>query len=150
MREMEFPISKEAQTGRVWLCEFEIDGCTRTKPCARHLGRRNRRKGQVKQRAAKKALGVPDSKFASQGSHEENWRGQFRVEIKAGAQVRAGTTLYLKCERQSDLAKAEGDARPFLAVAMPDGMSDGLVTLRLSTWNAHIVPLIEEYGGTAA
>lgn len=150
MRELDFPIEKSAQSGRVWNCRHKLGpqpDCTYTTPCPACRGARNRRKGQKAQREARKALGVPTSKYASQNGHEENWRGCFRVEVKAGQQVSAMTTRFLAAEAQSNAAKSEGDARPFLFFARPDGMSDGLVCVRASVWLTHIAPLIDEYGG---
>jgi hypothetical protein len=106
-------------------------GCT-CRPC---LGARSRRKGLSKQRAARKALGVPPTRNRSQSSNEENWRHEFRVECKAGQQVNAIATRFLLAEKQADQNKAEGDPRRMMMVAMPDGWgNEGLIVMRLSTW----------------
>lgn len=100
------------------------------------MGRRNRRSGLAKQRAARKALGVPSPAFHGQLANEENWLAYFaRVEVKSGAQVGPIATRYLKAEAQSEANRSLGDPRPFLMVAMPQGWgSEGLVVMRLSAF----------------
>ncbi len=113
--------------------------------CGSCRNRRNRKVGQDRQRKVRKALGIPKAKQSGTLGNEENWRGWGRVEVKAGAQTRPAATRFLKDEAQSYASKAEGDARPFLNVLMPDGwVGDGIVQLRLSTWRTWIVPLLEE------
>lgn len=101
-------------------------------PCRSCLGRRNKRKGRTKQRAAQVALGMVGPGSTLGPNHEENWLGLLRVEVKAGAQVGPVKTRYLLAEEQSEAQRPFGDHRPFIYVAMPNGMSDGLVTCRLS------------------
>lgn len=114
-------------------------------PCKKCQGGRNRTAGLKKQRQAKKQLGVPKARFHGRDGNEENWRGAFRIEVKSGKKVGAIATHYLNAETQSENNRAEGDARPFAFVAMPEGMgSEGLVTVRLSVWRDYLVPLIEE------
>ena len=129
-----FPrLDKEAITGRVWSCPKENPDCTRKVPCRSCLGRRNRRKGRTKQRAAQKGLGIPMTRVSSANGQEENWRGFVRSEVKSGAQARPLATRFLSAEAQSDAATPIGDARPFVFLAMPDGWgSDGIVAFRLS------------------
>lgn len=114
---------------RVWTCKWDNETCERKKPCPRCLGARNRRKGQKKQRAVARELqdlsGAPVGRYASQTGNEENWRGPFRVEVKAGAQVRGLTTKYLEARAQSEAARAHGDGRPFAMGAVPDGWPEG-------------------------
>lgn len=113
-------------------------------PCKPCLGRRSRRKGKDKQNAARKRLGVPKTRNASQSSNEENWRHYFRVEVKAGAQVGPVATKFLAMEKQADQNKAQGDPRPFLGVAMPDGWgNEGIVLVRLSDWERHVGPALD-------
>lgn len=112
--------------------------------CPKCRAGRNRRKGMAKQRVARKLLGVPDSKVASALSNEEAWRHAFRWEVKAGKQVGPAATRILAAEKQRDQNKALGDSRPGGVVLMPEGMSDGWVCVRLSVWQEHIAPLIEE------
>lgn len=95
-------------------------------PSAR--GRRNRTKGDSKARRARKKLGLGGHLTR----HEENWGGYFRTEIKAGAQVGPIATRFQLAKAQSDAAKALGDIRPFIMVAMPDGTTDGIVLMSLS------------------
>jgi hypothetical protein len=64
--------------------------------------------------------------------HEENWGGAFRTEIKAGAQIGPIATRFYAAKAQSDAAKALGDIRPFVMVAMPDGTNDGIVLMTLT------------------
>ena len=121
-----------------WGC---VAGCT----CKRCTGRRNRRKGLQKQRVARKALGVEPQKFGD--ANEENWADSlFRNEVKAGAQIRPAVTAWLKIETQVDSNRPDfgDDGRPCRAVLMPDGWSDGLVMVRLSTWRELIRPALEE------
>jgi hypothetical protein len=94
-----------------------IKGCG--DPSAR--GRRNRAKGDSKARRARKKLGLGGHLTR----HEENWGGHFRTEVKAGAQVGPIATRFNLAKAQSDAAKALGDIRPFIMVAMPDGTTDG-------------------------
>lgn len=101
-----------------------IKGCG--DPAAR--GKRNRAKGDSKARRARKQLGIGGANTR----HEELWGGDLRVEVKAGAQVQPIATRYFAAEQQSQQHKAIGDPRPFALIAMPDGMSEGLVVMRLS------------------
>lgn len=129
------PYSKETQTGRVWTCPKADPDCTRKVPCHSCLGRRNRRKGKVKQREARKALGIAPPR-AGMAANEEEWRdSRLRWEVKSGMQVKSLCARFLAAELQSDRAKAIGDPRPFAFVAMGPGMgSEGVVAVRLSVW----------------
>jgi hypothetical protein len=104
-----------------------IRGCG--DPAAR--GKRNRSKGDAKARRARKKLGLGGHLTR----HEENWGGAFRTEIKAGLQVGPIATRFQAAKAQSDAAKALGDIRPFLMVAMPDGTTDGIVLMSLSEFS---------------
>ena len=104
-----------------------IKGCG--DPSAR--GRRNRAKGDSKARRARKKLGLGGHLTR----HEENWGGHFRTEVKAGAQVGPIATRFNLAKAQSDAAKALGDIRPFIMVAMPDGTTDGIVLMSLSEFS---------------
>ena len=139
------PITKESQTGRVWSCPKEAPGCTRKDPCKSCLGKRNRRKGHTKQGRARKALGI-EPRFHTHKANEESWGGALRVEVKAGAQVAPVATRYLAMEAQSDGNKSEGDPRPFAAVFMPDGITDGIFACRLSRLPAVVQALLEQWG----
>ena len=121
---------------RPWVCPDGDVSCARRAPCRACRGRRNRRKGQVKQRAAVKGLGIPPPRFASQQGHEENLRGPVRIEVKSGAQVGPIDTRFLAAEAQSEASRPIGDGRPFVMVAAPDGMSDQIVLLRISKLGA--------------
>ena len=101
-----------------------VRGCA--DPAAR--GRRNRTKGDAKARRARKKLGLGGHLTR----HEENWAGAFRTEIKAGAQVGPIATRFNSAKAQSDAAKALGDIRPFVMVAMPDGTSEGICLMTLT------------------
>lgn len=131
---------------RPWRCKAGDESCTRTKPCRSCLGRRSRRSGQTRQRAAAKGLGVPPGRYRGERANEEGWRWAFRAEVKSGAQCTPAATRYLLAEAQAEAARPQGDPRPFLAVLMPKGWaeSEGLVVMRLSTWKAHVAPLINE------
>lgn len=106
------------------------DGKRRVKGCGDPVarGKRNRAKGDAKARRARKALGIAGANTR----HEEHWGGAFRVEVKAGKQVAPIWTRFLLAETQSEQARAIGDPRPFLMIAMPDNTQDGLVIGRLS------------------
>ena len=122
---------------RPWTCRRGEPSCTRTAPCRSCLGKRNRRKGMTKQRAARKVLestfGAVAARFVGQLGNEEAWSGlPVRVEVKSGAQVGPIATRYVAAAEQSDASKAIGDTRPFVMVAMPAGWTDGLLVVRLS------------------
>jgi len=104
-----------------------VRGCA--DPAAR--GRRNRTKGDAKARRARKKLGLGGHLTR----HEENWGGALRTEIKSGLQVGPIATRFQAAKAQSDAAKALGDIRPFVMVAMPDGTTDGIVLMSLSEFS---------------
>jgi hypothetical protein len=106
-------------------------------PAAR--GKRNRAKGDSKARRARKKLGLGG--YLTR--HEENWGGAFRTEIKAGAQVGPIRTRFEDAKAQSDAAKAAGDIRPFVMVAMPDGTNRGIVLMDLEEF-AELVTIVME------
>lgn len=147
MSDDELMFSKSKQLGsHAWVCKAGNTPCTRKEPCRSCLGRRNRRKGREKQNTARKGLGIPDARYASQLGHEENWRGAVRAEVKAGGRMANPVwTRFLQMEAQSLAAKAQGDTRPFVAVFMPDNTTEGLVTFRLSQM-AHVVDALGGYG----
>ncbi len=101
-------------------------------------GRLNKQKGHRKQSLARKALEDlfgAEALFHGRKANEEAWTHlPVRVEVKAGAQVKPIETRFLAAEKQSTAAKATGDPRPFVFIAMPDGTgADGLFVCRLST-----------------
>ena len=102
-------------------------------------GRRNRTKGDSKARRARKKLGLGGHLTR----HEENWGGIFRTEVKAGAQVGPIATRFQLAKGQSDAAKALGDIRPFIMVAMPDGTTKGIVLMDLDEFS-DLISLIQE------
>jgi|688.fasta_scaffold03160_12 hypothetical protein len=112
-----------------------IAGCG--DPVAR--GKRNRAKGDSKARRARKQLGIT----GVNSRHEEHWGGEVRVEIKAGKQVSPIWTRFKLAEAQSDAARAIADNRPFVMVAMPDDIRDGLVLCRLSQVQAVAAAVLE-------
>ena len=69
---------------------------------------------------ARKRAGVPDAKFHGQLGNEENWQGEWRVEVKSGKQANPVATRFLLSEAQASLAQAFGDPRPFMAIFMPE------------------------------
>lgn len=109
------------------------DGNRRVKGCGDPVarGKRNRAKGDSKARRARKKLGLGGHLTR----HEENWGGVFRTEIKAGAQVGPIYTRFRDAKAQSDAAKASGDIRPFVMVAMPDGTTEGIVLMTLTEFS---------------
>jgi hypothetical protein len=112
-------------------------------------GRRNKRKGQTKQAAARRALEAAfgiNPPVLHDRTHEERWTHlPIRIEVKAGAQVAPVAIRYSAASRQSDEARNTEDTRPFAYVAMPDGTSDGLIVMRLSDFAsiARYVPLVD-------
>lgn len=141
-------------------CQCELDGCAlhgtlgredrngrrhvRGCACRVCLGRRNKRKGSSKQAKAVTALGIPRTSLHP--GHEEFLGGTIRVEVKAGAQTKPAWTRYRLCEAQSEAQRPIGDHRPFAAVLMPDGESDGLVLVRLSALHEFTSALVEQWG----
>jgi len=112
-------------------------------------GLTNKNKGRRKQNLARKKLKIPDTKFRSQMGNEESWKGEVRVEVKAGKQVQTLWTKYLKAKEQSDTNTSIGDTRPFLFVAMPDGTSNGLVVMELDKLEEIVFALIETWDSQA-
>lgn len=128
-RPLEPGFPKLDKATRPWQCRNDDPTCTRAAPCRADLGARNRRKGLVKQREARKTLervtGTQAGRFSSQTANEELWRLSVRVEAKAGAQVKPIVTRYVAARAQSDAGHATGDPRPFVFVAVPDGWPAG-------------------------
>jgi hypothetical protein len=108
------------------------DGKRRVKGCKDPVavGKRNRAKGDNKARKARKALGL----VGVNSRHEEHWGGDFRCEVKAGVQIQPIETRFKLAEMQSQMSRPLGDIRPFVMVAMPDGVNDGIALMRLSTF----------------
>lgn len=119
-----------------------VVGCS-CRPC---LGSRSKRGGGAKQRKGAKALGIPTSSLRV--GHEELSPGAVRWECKSGQQVSAMCTRYFAAEAQSEAARAIGDHRPFIFVAMPPGTSDGLAVIRLSNLPEAVAALAEQLGMT--
>jgi hypothetical protein len=122
------------------------NGCVRGCGCAKCRGKRNRTKGLAKQRAARKALGVaPSHKFGD--ANEENWNDVlFQNEVKAGKQCGPAVTAWQRIELQamSNQIAIGSRKKPVRAVLMPDGWgADGLVIVRLSTWQEIVRPALE-------
>ena len=104
----------------------ELKASCSCRPC---IGRRSKGKGRRKQNDGRKALEAGFG-WTLRGSNEEDWRAPFRIETKAGAIARTVDTFYRNTKAQSDARTAIGDGRPFMAEAMPDGMSGGYIVLR--------------------
>lgn len=117
---------------------FKPERQERSETVNQKRGRINRQKGKRKQAAARRVFeeiyGVHASWHGKKGN-EETWDHitAARLECKAGAQVKPIATRFLAAEKQSEAARAIGDVRPFVFVAMPDGWgSEGLFVCRLS------------------
>lgn len=123
-----------------------VRGC-KCKVCG---GRRNRKGGLAKQRVAARALGVQQGKFVA--TNEESWGGYFANEVKSGKQVGPVANWWARVEAQvlANQPDHGGLHKPVRAIAMPEGMSDGLVVVRLSTWREHIGPALAEFYGSEA
>jgi hypothetical protein len=120
------------------------DGKRRVKGCNDPVarGKRNRTKGDSKARRARKKLGL--SATGNAGTrHEEHWGGLFRVEVKAGAQVGPIATRFMAAHAQSNASKSLGDVRPFAMIAMPDGLSDGIVLMTLEEFAELIMVVVD-------
>lgn len=117
-----------------------VRGC----PCRRCLGRRARRSGVTKQRKARRAMGIAGPTMGA--DHEENWRGNVRIEVKSGARDAGPVgTRFLANEGQSEGARPIGDNRPFMTIWMPPGWgSEGIVGIRLSQLAEVVQALTEE------
>jgi len=142
MSDFNLDLSKEAQVSRSpggnRRCPTtgELKRNCKCRPC---IGRRSKYKGQRKQRDARKGIEKvfgSAGKYSSQTGHEELWRTRVRVEVKSGAMAKTVDTFYRNTKGQSDQAKAIGDTRPYVAVAMPDGVSFGYAVVRLDHLDA--------------
>jgi len=127
--------------------EGHIRGCV----CPRCRGKRNRQKGLAKQRTARKRLGVaPSHKFGD--ANEERWQDElFANEVKAGAQIKPAVTAWTRIEAQvmSNQTAVGSLRKPCRAVLMPDDWgNEGLVMVRLSTWEAVVRPAMESFYGS--
>lgn len=111
-------------------------GHARRCTCASCRGRRNRRRGKLAEQSARRVL-APATPHGH-GGHEETWRGAWRVEVKAGAQVGPAITRWRSIEAQADAARAADDLRPLVAVLSPSGRGAGepAVMLSLADWLA--------------
>ena len=124
------------------------NGCVRGCGCRSCIGRRNRRKGLRKQSEARRKLGVAPTKFGD--SNEERWADElFANEVKAGKQCGPLANWWRRVEAQVQANAPDfgGRHRPTRAVAMPEGWSDGLVVVRLSTWEQVVRPALEAQMG---
>jgi hypothetical protein len=137
-------------------CGCEAEGTFRSRPwrdgticvarrctCNRCSGKRSAGKGKRGQIKAARAIGVPRTSSISPG-HEEHFGGTVRVEVKSGAQARPILTRYLAMEAQSEAARPFGDNRPFVAVAMPESVSWGLVLIRTDRLAEAVAALTEQ------
>lgn len=76
------------------------------------------------------------------------WQGsRFRTNYGRHYVKRRAVPAYLKCEAQSEAARPIGDHRPFVAVAMPDGSSDGIAMVRLSVLHEFVAAMVENWEG---
>lgn len=117
----------------------------RTCKCRSCRGRADRRTGKKKQGTAARRLGIPTNGIET--GHEEHYAGALRIEVKSGDREAGPVwTRYAACEAQSEAARPIGDHRPFAAVFMPKGQSEGLVVVRLSKVNEFAAALVENWG----
>jgi len=121
------------------------DGKQRIRGCGDPVarGKRNKRKGGRKQAAAARAVGVPRSNLSP--GHEEHFGGAIRVEVKSGKQIAPAWTRFENARIQSEAARPIGDNRPFAALFMPDGTSDGLFACALSDLQEVVYALLENF-----
>jgi hypothetical protein len=108
-----------------------VRGCARS-GCKQCRGRASKRTGGKAQRTAKKLLAVPATSSIHTG-HEEHAGGLVRFEAKSGAQIRPLVTAFTKADKQSEAARAIGDARPTVVMALlqPEG-KEAIVAFRAS------------------
>lgn len=142
-----FPKVKGSE--RPWACKYENENCTRTKPCNRCRGARNRRSGMRKQREARKALervtGAQAARFMGQLGNEEAWTGlPVIAEVKSGQVAQPVWTKFAAAEAQALANKAVGDIRPVVAIFMGTRTSDGLLVCRLSQLDRVVEALVNE------
>lgn len=146
MSEQLLPFSKEAQVAAVTPKCSRTGQPKRSCKCPSCIGRRNKRKGSVGQRTARKALGLRDEKWIGRHANEESWTSAVRVEVKAGGTMANPIQLrYDKMRAQSDAATPIGDVRPFVGVVKADGYSDVIVLVKGSDLPAVVGALIEEW-----
>jgi len=126
------------------------DGNRRVKGCSDPTarGKRSRTKGLSKQRVARKRLGVaPSNKFGD--ANEENWQDHlFANEVKSGKQVSTVVTAWLRIDAQVRSNESDYGSRrkPTRAILMPDDWGkEGLVIIKLSTWQELVTPAMHEY-----
>jgi hypothetical protein len=112
--------------------------------CRQCVGRNSKKSGGSKQSKAFTFLGVPRSSFHP--GHEEHIGGLVRAEVKSGGQVGPLWTRYKAAEAQSEAARPFGDHRPFVFVAMPEGVSYGLVVVRTDRLAETVAALAEQLG----
>ena len=126
------------------------DGNRRVKGCSDPTarGKRSRTKGLSKQRVARKRLGVaPSNKFGD--ANEENWQDAiFANEVKSGKQISPAVTVWDRIETQVRSNEADFGSRrkPTRAILMPDDWGkEGLVIVRLSTWEQLVKPAMQAF-----
>jgi hypothetical protein len=107
-----------------------VRGCARS-GCKQCRGRASKRTGGKAQRTARKLLAVPVTSSIRTG-HEEFDGGLVRFECKSGAQIRPLVTAFTKAEKQSEAARAVGDTRPTVVMALlqPEG-KEAIVSFRV-------------------
>jgi hypothetical protein len=107
-----------------------VRGCARS-GCKQCRGRASKRTGGKAQRTAGKLLAVPVTSSIRTG-HEEHQGGTVRFEVKSGAQIRPAVTAFTKAEKQSEAARAIGDNRPTVVMALlqPEG-KEAIVSFRV-------------------
>lgn len=115
-----------------------VRNCDRRK-CASCRNRANRKGGMRKQRTGIRALGAPVGV-----GDEENIGGYLRTEVKSGLIAQPVWTKFLASEKQSEQNRPVGDLRPFVALFMGSGTSDGLVVFRLSKVAETVQALYEQ------
>jgi hypothetical protein len=107
-----------------------VRGCARS-GCKQCRGRASKRTGGKAQRTAVKLLALPATSSIRTG-HEEHLGGSLRVEVKSGAQVGPMIRAFTKAEKQSEAARAIGDTRPTVVMALlhPEG-KEAIVSFRV-------------------
>lgn len=143
-----FPRLSKPEATKPWDCPKDDPLCTKVTPCNSCRGRRSTQSGRRRQHQARRMLerltGTLATRFLTQAQNEERWRLPIRVEVKSGKQTDPIWSKYAAAEAQSNAAKAAGDSRAFVFVAMGSRTSDGLFVCRLSALDRVVEALVNE------
>lgn len=111
--------------------------------CRRCMGKRSRQGGLRRQSTVRDAMNIVG------GSDEEKWASVFQNEVKSGKQVGPAWTWWVKAEQQALASQADHGSlhKPARIFLEPEGVNDGIVMVRRSTWREYISPALNEFYG---